>query len=69
MFASELLPEPFALFPLIGEDVNSIDGIYEGDAGNVAWVEDSRFGLVPLCDQEDLTHVINIESVPYYLDG
>eukprot|EP01023_Acetabularia_acetabulum_P042267 TRINITY_DN4161_c1_g2_i1.p1 TRINITY_DN4161_c1_g2~~TRINITY_DN4161_c1_g2_i1.p1 ORF type:complete len:685 (+),score=111.18 TRINITY_DN4161_c1_g2_i1:127-2055(+) len=69
MFASELLPEPFALFPLIGKDVNSVDGIYQGDAGSVVWIEDDRFGVVPLCDQENITHVIQLESVPYYING
>eukprot|EP01025_Chloroclados_australasicus_P037648 TRINITY_DN3847_c0_g2_i1.p1 TRINITY_DN3847_c0_g2~~TRINITY_DN3847_c0_g2_i1.p1 ORF type:complete len:686 (+),score=95.82 TRINITY_DN3847_c0_g2_i1:211-2268(+) len=69
MFASELLPEPFAFFPLTGEDVSSVDGLYSGSSGNVTWIEDDRFGLVPFCDQDDITHVITLDSVPYYLSS
>eukprot|EP01026_Neomeris_dumetosa_P025733 TRINITY_DN2112_c0_g1_i5.p1 TRINITY_DN2112_c0_g1~~TRINITY_DN2112_c0_g1_i5.p1 ORF type:complete len:225 (+),score=19.70 TRINITY_DN2112_c0_g1_i5:146-820(+) len=69
MFAGDLLPEPFALFPLVGEDVNSIDGIYQGYPNTVQWIQDDRFGIVPYCDQNNVDHVITLESVPYYLGG
>eukprot|EP01025_Chloroclados_australasicus_P022254 TRINITY_DN2302_c0_g1_i1.p1 TRINITY_DN2302_c0_g1~~TRINITY_DN2302_c0_g1_i1.p1 ORF type:complete len:506 (-),score=35.69 TRINITY_DN2302_c0_g1_i1:694-2211(-) len=69
LYSSELLPEPFALFPFVDNQVNSEDSKFTGSSGNVIWVQDDRFGLVPFCDQDDLTHVITLKSVPYYVTG